>query len=170
MTTALRGVTVHPAPRREPPYDDEIPDRHLHLVGPLDRQLPFPPARREPADPTGFGARPTSRADLPDAAVWGRALVTAVLEALSGRRPFRQLAGHLAPAVHHGLLAAEHETVLRQRAWARTAVVRSVHVGEPADGVAEIAAVVRTAGRVHAVAARLEGLDGRWRCTRLQLG
>jgi hypothetical protein len=45
-----------------------------------------------------------------------------------------------------------------------------VHVCEPVDGVAEITAVARRAGRAHAVAARLEGIDGRWRCTALQIG
>jgi hypothetical protein len=45
-----------------------------------------------------------------------------------------------------------------------------VHVCEPVDGVAEVSAVARRAGRAHAVAARLEGIDGRWRCTALQIG
>ena len=49
-------------------------------------------------------------------------------------------------------------------------VVGSVHVCEPLDGVAEISAVARRAGRAHAVAARLEGIDGRWRCAALQIG
>jgi hypothetical protein len=38
------------------------------------------------------------------------------------------------------------------------------------DGVAEVSAVARRGGRAHAVAARLEGIDGRWRCTALQIG
>jgi len=38
------------------------------------------------------------------------------------------------------------------------------------DGVAEVSAVAHRAGRAHAVAARLEGVDGRWRCTALQVG
>jgi hypothetical protein len=45
-----------------------------------------------------------------------------------------------------------------------------VRVCEPVDGVAEISAVARRSGRAHAVAARLEGLDGRWRCTAVQIG
>jgi len=45
-----------------------------------------------------------------------------------------------------------------------------VHVCEPVDGVAEISAVARRAGRAHAIAARLEGIDGRWRCTAVQIG
>lgn len=48
--------------------------------------------------------------------------------------------------------------------------VRSVHVSAPADGVIEMTAVVRDGGRYRAVAARLEGLDGRWRCVQLQIG
>ena len=49
-------------------------------------------------------------------------------------------------------------------------VVRSVHVSLPADGVAEVAALVRRGARSTAVALRLEGLDGRWQCTALELG
>jgi hypothetical protein len=45
-----------------------------------------------------------------------------------------------------------------------------VHVSEPADGIAEVAAVVRRGDRFHAVAARLEGVDGRWRFVHLQVG
>jgi hypothetical protein len=45
-----------------------------------------------------------------------------------------------------------------------------VHVCEPVDGVAEVSAVAHRGGRAHAVAARLEGVDGRWRCTAVQIG
>jgi hypothetical protein len=45
-----------------------------------------------------------------------------------------------------------------------------VRVFEPADGVAELSAVVQVGPRYRAVAARLEGRNGRWRCVRLQLG
>jgi hypothetical protein len=49
-------------------------------------------------------------------------------------------------------------------------LIGRVRVCEPVDGVAEVSAVARRAGRAHAVAARLEGIDGRWRCTALQIG
>ena len=52
----------------------------------------------------------------------------------------------------------------------RRAVVRSVRVCEPADGVAEASAVVVDGGRVRAVAFRMVGLDGRWRVEALQVG
>ena len=46
----------------------------------------------------------------------------------------------------------------------------SVHVCEPADGVAEVSTVFRRGGRARAVAFRLQGVDGRWRITALQVG
>jgi len=52
----------------------------------------------------------------------------------------------------------------------RRAVVRSVHTTEPVPGVVEASAVVVDRGRVRAVALRLEGLDGRWRATALEMG
>jgi hypothetical protein len=45
-----------------------------------------------------------------------------------------------------------------------------VRVCEPADGVAEAAAVVHGPQRTRAVALRLEGMDGRWRVTAFQAG
>ncbi len=41
---------------------------------------------------------------------------------------------------------------------------------QPTDGVAEVAAVFRTAERVRAMAFRIQGIDGRWRITHLQIG
>jgi hypothetical protein len=34
-------ITLRAAPRREPPFDDELPARHLRLIGPFDQPLPF---------------------------------------------------------------------------------------------------------------------------------
>ena len=177
MTAALadatqqprRRMTVRPAPRREPPFDDELPERHLRLVGPCDRQLPFAPSRRRLTDKHDlFAVRPTGRGELPDPAWLGRRLLIAVLESAGGRRSPRQLAPYLSQAVFNGLVADLERP--ERRGWAAAAVLRSVRVCEPADGVAELSAVVQTGRRFRAVAARLEGLDGRWRCVRLQLG
>jgi len=51
----------------------------------------------------------------------------------------------------------------------RRAQVRSLRVTEPADGVIEAAVLVVGAGRPLPMALRLEGLDGRWQCTVLEL-
>lgn len=165
MSSPARPITLRPAPRRDPPFDDELAARHLHLVGPYDRPLPFPVE-----EPRPLTVPPAGSSGMPDPATWGRILLTALLESLAGRRPFRQLAGYLSPAVHNGLLATAPDQVVRQRAWARGAVVRTVHASSPAAGVAEIAAVIQTGPRARAIAARLEARDGRWRCVRLQIG
>jgi Family of unknown function (DUF6459) len=165
-TAAARPITVRPAPRREPPFDDELPEQHLRLVGPHDRPLPFAPSQRRLTDKCDvFAARPTGRGDLPDPRWFGRRLLIAALEALGGRRSPQQLAPHLSHAVLSGMLTSPHRAT-----WAQQAALRSLRVCEPADGIAEISAVVQVGPRFRAVAARLEGLDGRWRCVRLQLG
>lgn len=165
-TAAAHPITVRPAPRREPPFDDELPERHLRLVGPHDRPLPFAPSRRRLTDKRDlFAARPTGRGELPDPRWFGRRLLVAALEALGGRRSPQQLAPHLSHSVLTGMLGGS-----QRETWTQPAALRSLRVCEPADGVAEISAVVQVGSRFRAVAARLEGLDGRWRCVRLQLG
>ena len=48
-----------------------------------------------------------------------------------------------------------------------TGAVRSVHVQQRPDGVAEVCATVHRGQRMAALALRLEGRDGRWCCTEL---
>jgi len=45
--------------------------------------------------------------------------------------------------------------------------VRSLHLQERPEGVVEVCATVQRGTRASAFALRLEGLDGRWRCTEL---
>jgi hypothetical protein len=45
--------------------------------------------------------------------------------------------------------------------------IRSVHVQEQPDGVAEVFATVRSSQRYAAIAFRLEGVRDGWRCTDL---
>ncbi|MGB5952326.1 MAG: Rv3235 family protein, partial [Ornithinimicrobium sp.] len=52
----------------------------------------------------------------------------------------------------------------------RKNLVRSAHASTPGDGVAEVAALVVHNGRHRAVALRLEGVDGRWLITALEMG
>lgn len=169
-TTQLRLVVV---PTPQPPLDAPRP---LRLVVP-GVALPRPPHRPGPRPkPTAsparrdddFGPAWSLRAELPDARETGRRLLTLTLEALAGRRPMTQLQ----PVTTLGLFTALNTR--RRPRWCTEGnsplILGPVHVCEPVDGVAEISAVARRAGRAHAVAARLEGLDGRWRCTALQVG
>jgi Family of unknown function (DUF6459) len=118
----------------------------------------------------------TPRAHLPEPTPWGGRLVQGILEVLSGVRPISQLVRWTTADVYDSILTrAQHRSQimseLRQIGPQRFAeVVRSVHVSEPADGIAEVCAIVQQGPRCRAIALRLEGIDGRWQCTALQIG
>jgi hypothetical protein len=115
-----------------------------------------------------FGPRPTASEELPDPEAWSRRMVQAVIEVLTGVRPLAQLVRWTSPEVYAGL--QRRGAAAARPVSARRAVVRSVHLCEPADGIVEACAVVIGDGRARAVALRLEGLDGRWRMTALEIG
>lgn len=175
--TAAPALRLLRAPVADPPYDDELPGAVPVVEGSL--ALAFPPTG-EPVSlrlvpPASIddelGPQPTPRRELPDPRGWVGRLAQAIAEILAGARPAAQLARYTT------LDVLEHLERSTGRLGARTAgvaalrpVVASVHVSEPADGVAEACAVVDTGPRRRALALRLEGLDGRWRCTQLQFG
>lgn len=160
--TPLR-VAVRPAPLREPPFDDELPERGL--ISGRDPRLPFEPAPIR--NPRHLGARNR----LPDPGPWARRLLVGLIESAEGRRSLAQLASLLSFSVGRGLGAElERSAQAGHRHWLHRAEVRSVRATEPADGVAELCATLDTGARVRAVAMRLEQRHGRWQCTRLQLG
>ena len=165
------GYTISPAPDREPPFDDEIPARHLSLVGPLDRPLPFGAAGRPASEDSDTErADPESpRQNAPDHEAFARRLVVAVIEVATGRRSPGQLALHTSAGVHAGLVR-DAGRLSRLGTSQRPGRVHSVHSARPASGVAEIAIVVRIDARFRAIAMRLELKDGRWRCVRLNIG
>lgn len=161
-----RRVVVRPAPRREPPFDDELPPGYVP-PGPYEQRLPFDLPPRVPA---WRPPKPRPR-NLPDPEFWGRRLLIGMIETAAGRRPLAQLAALLNPSVTRGL-GGDFERAARRGTphWLHRAGVRSVRATEPAEGIAELCATVETGNRVRAVAMRLEERQGRWRCTRLQLG
>ncbi len=166
---ALRLVVV---PTPQPPLERQ--PLRLVLPGVAVPRPPHRPGPRPQARRSGlrrdldFGPVWSGREDLPDARETGRRLITITLEALAGRRPMTQLQTLTSPGVFASL------TQGRRPRWCTGSgaplLVGQVHVCEPVDGVAEVSAVARRNGRAHAVAARLEGIDGRWRCTALQIG
>lgn len=174
-------VTLRAAPRREPPFDDELgdgdPRRPLRLAGIGERPLPFDrwnaaggAERLRPSEVGAWvGVGAITRGELPDPGRWARRLLVAVLETRAGQRPPRQLSGYLSPSVQAGLMSSLNR-VPAPAAGHRQVTVTTVRVCEPAAGVAEISAVVFTGSRYRAIAARLEAVDERWRCVRLQLG
>lgn len=184
-----------PAPATEPPYDDErehdrlltdgalaldltddvtepeqaardtVAERHLRVV----RGRPPKPRTED----SFFAPQPTPRVALPDPYSWTGRFVQAVVEVLAGERPVAQLLRWTTDRVYADVTrrarALGRPTPAGRRGRGR-ALVRSVHLCEPRDGVVEAAVHVRHGGRSRAVALRLEGLDGRWRCTALVLG
>ena len=118
-----------------------------------------------------FARQPTRTEMLPDPHVVVPRFVQALVDVMAAQRPVSQLAGWTtgdvqAQLVHLAAHAAEATTSDR-RGWHRHRVM-SVRITLPADGVVEASAVVRNSRRSRALALRMEGLDGRWRCTALR--
>ena len=170
--TAARPVTIRPAPRREPPFDDELPLGHH--AGHLDQPLPFETPLPFEASLRLVRAMPPAARQgqtLADPALWGRRLLIAIIECAAGHRPLQQLSTLLSPAVARGLrIDFERAAIRRRRHWLHDATVRTVHACEPAPGVAELCATLAVGPRARAVAMRLEESHGRWRCVLLQVG
>lgn len=178
-------------PPLEPGYDDEKPPQD----GPGTAELlPFaePSPRRFTHEVDFFDPQPTSRRCLPDPGTWAAHFVQAALEMLAGRRPVGQLQHWATLSAVAGVRSAARRRAdqaptrrpgppRRPGAVAPVAptgpagpggstdTVHSVHVSEPADGVAEVCAVIRQGHRYRALAARMEGLDGRWQCVSFRL-
>ena len=112
----------------------------------------------------------TPRSELPDPRPWAARLVQVLVEVLAAERPASQVMRHVSLAVYGDLVATPRRATAGRGRPAAAPQVTSVRVSEPDDGVAEVSAVVRRHGRYRAVAFRLEGLGGRWRCTALQVG
>jgi hypothetical protein len=165
-TAAPRLVVIRQAPRREPPFDDELPNGHR--PGRFEQRLPFarPKIPVVPRLPLALRGR-----SLPAPGPWGHRLLVSLIESASGRRPLSQLATLLTFAVLRGI-GTDFERAAHAGTphWLHRASVRSVRASEPSADVAELCATVQAGTRVRAVAMRLEAKDGRWRCTRLQLG
>jgi Family of unknown function (DUF6459) len=100
---------------------------------------------------------------------WALHFTQAALEVVAGLRTPAQLVRWTSPDVQ---VALRRRHALARRAGARPprSTVRSVHVTQPARGVAEVAAVVTDGVRHRALAFRMEGTTSRWRVTALELG
>jgi hypothetical protein len=161
-------LTVVPTP--QPPLCDgpALPLVHRGIAPPRPPHRPGPRPRDRHQRGADFGPTWSSRTDLPDPALAGRRVLLLALEGLAGLRSLAQVQPLTAPGLYARLTGG------RRPAWCASGtapvLLGPVHLCEPVDGVAEISAVARRSGRAHAVAARLEGLDGRWRCTALQIG
>lgn len=179
-STGLRLRLVG-APPTDPPYDDELPGSPvLRLVPPL----PGVPARALPAIPrpapagrtVTLGLAPAHRpagsfrpcpTGLPHSHPFAHALVLRLLEVSAGVRPASQLRADTTGELFEQLTRALEARPRATGARPTRRDVRSVHVQDRFDGVAEVCATVLRAGRPGALALRLEGRLGHWVCTEL---
>ncbi len=168
MTASLH---VLPIPVHEPPLEEQRGALRLLPASPPQLALPLRISATAPDRDPVFGPQITDRQDLPDPESWGRRLLQAVLESLAGRRSPTQLQNWTSWGVYRDIVQVAQRGGSRAGSGRGESVTISrIRVCEPADGVAELSAVARRNGRWHAVAARLEGLDGRWRCVTLTVG
>ncbi|HEY3924417.1 MAG TPA: Rv3235 family protein [Acidothermaceae bacterium] len=174
LPDTLRQDTAHAVPElRLLPTLDEPGDAAVMTVeAPIRRR----PGRRESVEEE-FGPQKTASTLLPAPTPWAGRLVQAMIEVVSGVRPVSQLVRWTTAPIYDELCArvarpvASTGTGGRVIATTRLAeVVRSIRVSEPGDGVAEVCAIVQQGARCRAIALRLEGIDGRWQCTALQIG
>lgn len=112
----------------------------------------------------------TPSTSLPDARRWAGQFVQAAIEVAAGLRPPSQLVRWTSEEVQACLTRRASLAKRLDASPTRRAVVGSVRVCHPQDGVAEASAVVTQGERARAVAVRMEGLDGRWRVTALEFG
>ena len=176
-TSHLRSVKVHVAASPRPPaipLAEAIRQSADELGHPAYVQDSLAVDLASASDEQIFGPQSTSRIDLPEPGPWAGQIAQAIVEVMSGLRPAPQVVRWTTPQVYaviarRGALAARRRAA-SSRALARRAMVRSVHVCEPADGVAECSVVVSDGARVRAMALRLTGQDGRWRVESLQIG
>ncbi len=169
MTASVRLL---PIPAHEPPLEDRRGALRFLPKSPPQLALPLRILASGPDRDPVFGPQITDRQDLPDPGSWGRRLLQAILESLAGRRSPTQLQNWTSWGVYRDIVTVAQRGARNRTTPERgqTVTLSRLRVCEPADGVAELSAVVRRNGRWHAVAARLEGIDGRWRCVVLTVG
>lgn len=125
-----------------------------------------PAAEPTPDESVTFEPVRTPRPSLPPPLPHAATMVRAVLEVLAGDRSIRQLARCSTADVYDEL-----EVLVSPKAgrpWAGS--LRRLLLCEPVPGVAEVTAIVSQGARTVAMALRMEGMDGRWQLTALQLG
>jgi hypothetical protein len=121
-----------------------------------------------------FGHQPTSTAELPSPLPLVENLTRCVIEILAGARDLEQISRWVTDDVYRHLLKRVVLSARARQAKGQVASRPSFSIGstttcEPRDGVVEAVVIVRGRARTRAVALRLEGLDGRWRATAINV-
>ena len=121
-------------------------------------------------EPTFGDPVPTPSSELPCPEALARSLVQAAMDVVRGHRPASQVLRWTTPEVYSQLRQRARLEQARVRPGARRPVVRSLRASPAGPRGMEVSAVVLDGPRARAVAARLDGEDGRWRLTCLIIG
>jgi hypothetical protein len=142
--------------------NDEIVDRTTHA-----------PKNRFNVDEF-FGLQRTRSDDLPDPSPLLTGLTRCIIEVLAGARELEQLSRWVSDEVYRHLLkrvvlASRARRVTEQSPKRPQLTIGEPRVTQPVDGVIEAVVLVHQRVRTRAVAIRLEGLDGRWRASAINV-
>lgn len=121
-----------------------------------------------------FGHQPAARASLPHPQPLLENLTRCVIEILAGARELEQISRWVTDDVYRNLLkrvviSARARQAKGLKTSRPTFAIGSTSFCEPRDGVIEAVVIVSGRARTRAVALRLEGLDGRWRATAINV-
>lgn len=135
------------------PYHPELQEpQKLYLI---------PTTHGESFDPD-FSPVPSSANELPDGDRWTHAYIISAIEILSGRRPLVQISRNTHRFIYNNLAK-------QSGSLSELPKVKKIHRNRPIDGVIELVATIAFKNRVRALAARFEGVDGKWLCTEFEL-
>ncbi len=125
---------------------------------------------RATAEPGPDDPVPTPSSDLPCPDALARSLVQAAMDVVRGHRPATQVLRWTTPEVYSQLRQRARLEQATSRPGGRRPVVRTLRASAAGPRGVEVSAVVLDGARARAVAARLDGEDGRWRLTALVIG
>lgn len=111
--------------------------------------------------------------DEPDLHGFATRFAQAVVEVIGGDRSVYQLMRWTTDEVYEDMYrraGALQRTAGDPRRPRLRAQVRSVHLSSPQPDVAEISIHVRLGHRSRAIAAKIEKVEGRWRCSAIEFG
>ncbi|MGV9797951.1 Rv3235 family protein [Mycobacterium sp. NPDC003449] len=177
-------TTAEPDPQATPEFTARQPCPPASLTSPvIDYEPPAHPLGAPPRvglcpAPPALHGHPARRLRLvtsppqvpvpppPGAAQFADLTLRRTLEVVDRRRPPAQLRTLMSPLVIDVVVA-----LARSRPGGATAKLRRVRLGAAdAPAAAEVFATYTRAGRVRAIAARVEIRGGRWQMTALQIG
>ncbi len=144
-----------------------------HPTGQLARRPVTPERKRNPHAAAVSSASLAPVPVLPEPKNWASTFVQAAMEVAVGLRPPGQMVRWTTPEIQETLArrgALVARAIRRSGLHLTKPAVRAVLICTPAPRICEATSVITDMERVRAVAFRMEGFQGRWRVTQLEIG